>query len=59
MKGPNVREGFADKISILDITPILLHNQSLPIATDMDGDVVEKIFHDDFRKPEFIDSYEV
>ncbi|NOT29084.1 MAG: tetratricopeptide repeat protein [Planctomycetes bacterium] len=53
--GPHVRRGgeVADA-SVLDITPTLLHYLGLPVAKDMDGKVLERLF-----EPEFVEAHPI
>jgi predicted AlkP superfamily phosphohydrolase/phosphomutase len=45
--GPSFRRGVAvDPVSILDVTPTVLHVLGLPVARDMEGHVVEQALAD-------------
>lgn len=50
--GPKIRRGGAEipGASVLDLTPTLLHYLGFPVAEDMDGRVLERIFSNDFRQ---------
>ncbi len=49
--GPHVRRGLElPGASVLDLTPTVLHYLGLPVAKDMDGRVLERVFKNDFRK---------
>ena len=50
--GPNIRRGGAEipGASVLDLTPTLLYYLGFPVAEDMDGRVLERIFSNDFRQ---------
>jgi len=47
--GPQIRRGAqVQDVSVLDITPTLLHYLGVPVGRDMDGKVVESIFEAEF-----------
>lgn len=48
--GPHVRGGGAEvpALSVLDVTPTLLYYLGFPVAKDMEGRVVERLFEHDF-----------
>ncbi len=50
--GPHIRRGGAEipGASVLDLTPTLLHYLGFPVAEDMDGKVLERIFDHGFRE---------
>ncbi len=60
--GPHIRAGAqVPGASVLDLTPTVLHYLGLPVAKDMDGKVLERIFNNDFRQRNpirFVDTYE-
>ncbi len=60
--GPHIRAGGRiEGASVLDLTPTVLHYLGLPVAGDMDGRVLERIFDRDFREQNPIrrvDTYE-
>lgn len=46
--GPNISKGAIDgRISIVDVTPTILHIYGVPIPSDMDGRVLKEIFEAD------------
>ncbi len=49
--GPHIRRGGAEipGASVLDLTPTLLYYLGFPLAEDMDGQVLERVFQHDFR----------
>jgi len=56
--GPNIKKN--EKIfglSLIDITPTLLHHYDLPIGRDMDGKVILDMFIET-KKPTYIESWE-
>ncbi len=47
--GPHIRSGMeVEGISVLDITPTVLHYLGFPVAKDMDGKVQEEVFEPKF-----------
>ncbi len=47
--GPGIRRGEElDELSVLDVTPTMLHYLDLPVAKDMDGRVAEFLFDPGF-----------
>ena len=51
IKGPGIRVG--EKITganVMDICPTLLHLLDIPVATDMDGRVLDQVFDTELRK---------
>jgi predicted AlkP superfamily phosphohydrolase/phosphomutase len=50
LKGPGVRPGHRlDSAKIVDLAPTILALMGVPILSDMDGQVLQDIFTDDFR----------
>jgi predicted AlkP superfamily phosphohydrolase/phosphomutase len=50
LRGPGVRSGYRlDSANIVDLTPTILALMGVPIPPDMDGQVLEDLFTDDFR----------
>lgn len=62
MKGPDIKSGYKLKdYSVLDIAPTILALLDLPVARDMDGDIIEEAFLPTFKENNpfrFIKSYE-
>ncbi|WP_188979986.1 alkaline phosphatase family protein [Halocalculus aciditolerans] len=60
--GPSFRSGSIDGLSILDLTPTILHLYGNPIPSDMDGCVRKDVFSPESglanRDIEYTDSYE-
>lgn len=60
--GPRLRRGaWIEGASVLDITPTVLHYLGLPVAKDMDGKVLEKIFEPAFLQSQplrYVTTYE-
>ncbi|TKJ40007.1 hypothetical protein CEE37_09735 [candidate division LCP-89 bacterium B3_LCP] len=60
--GPHFQNGLElDEINVLDITPTLLHLYGLPVAEDMDGQVLTDVIDADFLDiypPQQIKTYE-
>jgi predicted AlkP superfamily phosphohydrolase/phosphomutase len=48
--GDNIQPGHVDGASIVDVTPTLLHDMSLPVSTDMDGRVLREVLSPDFMR---------
>ncbi len=49
--GPGVRPGtHVEGAAIQDIAPTVLHTMGLPVASDMDGQVLEQIFDGDYME---------
>jgi predicted AlkP superfamily phosphohydrolase/phosphomutase len=49
--GPGIRKGISiDPISVLDVTPMLLHSLGIPIPEDLEGRIPDTIFDSDFIK---------
>ncbi len=59
--GPGIAPGSrVQDVSILDITPSILHHLGLPVASDMPGKVIPGIVGDSAKRPvELIGSYEL
>lgn len=50
LRGPGVRSGYRlDSAHIVDLAPTILALMGVPILPDMDGQVLEDLFTDDFR----------
>lgn len=50
IKGPGVRPGYRlENAHIFDVTPTLLYHYNLPVARDMDGEVLLDAFLDSYR----------
>jgi len=60
--GPRLRRGAEIAgASVMDMTPTLLHYLGFPVAKDMDGRVLERLFEHDFLSEypvRFVESYE-
>jgi arylsulfatase A-like enzyme len=49
--GPGMRRGHTlEGATIMDLAPTVLALQGVPIPSDMDGQVLEGLFTDDFRR---------
>lgn len=56
--GPGIKSGYElDTMSVVDVTPTILHYLGLPIGKDMDGTVHKDVFTD-LGEPQYIDSYD-
>ena len=58
MKGPGIKPGFKlTKAKVYDFAPTILHHFLLPIAEDMDGDVIREAYQKK-KKARMIATYE-
>lgn len=62
IKGPHIKRDYrAARFHVLDVTPTLLVLAGLPVAKDMDGNVMEELFQPEYLEQQpisYIETYE-
>lgn len=52
LRGPGIRRGaWLEGVAIVDLAPTLLHMMGLPVASSMDGRVLQEVFESEARRP--------